>query len=1113
MGNPIPDIHHLTESEKRALLARLMKGRAGSELKKYPLSYNQQRIWFMDQFAPGSAAFNIHQALPLKSVLNIPALERSLNEIVRRHESLRTTFATVDDEPVQLVTPELRVPLPIVDLRGLPAGEHEAEVLRLATLDALTPFELASGPLIRAKILALAIDSYVLLLTIHHIVSDGWSMSIFFKELTALYTAYVLGMPPALPELPIQYGDFAAWQREQLGGEAMEAELRYWRERLADVPVLQLPTDRPRPIIQTSHGAYHLLRLSRPLTDSLKQLSKHERATLFMTLLAAFKALMFSYTGQADLTVGTYISNRGRAEVENLIGFFVNTLVLRANLSENPTFREVVRRVRATCVEAYSHQEIPFPMLVADLRPARDLSRNPLFQIVFQLFNDPTLGAHVGPSQPDEPVIKVEDRTSQFDLAVNMWETQDGLRAKVEYNTDLFDEATVVRIAEHFGNLLEDVAANPDRRLAEMAVQSEVECRLQLETWNQTDRVLPLDRGVTALFEEQVARRPSATAFLCDGHALTYDELNRRANRLARHLIGLGVGPEVIVGVRLERSFDLVVAMLAVWKAGGCYLPLDTGYPAERLAFMVEDSQARIVVTRSQGAERAGAGGVRTVDPGADADAIARQDDTNVPGAARPRALSYVIYTSGSTGKPKGVAVEQEQILNRLAWMWRQYPFREGEMGCQKTALSFVDSLWELLGPLLQGVPTVILPDHRTRDLPAMVRELGSHQVSRIWLVPSQLVALLDDFPDLARELPALKFWVSSGEPLAPELLRRFRRAMPEARLYNLYGASEVWDVTWFDPSGSDREFTTVPIGRPIDNMRVYVLNDGRRPVPIGAWGELYVSGVGVARGYLNRPELTAEKFVRLPFPVGSGALAFKTGDLARFLPDGNLELLGRVDNQLKIRGCRIEPAEVEGALAGHRGLRGAAVVASGHGTADVRLVAHIIPAAKPGPSATELRQFLRGKLPEFMIPSSFITTDAFPLTPSGKIDRLALLKSSDRRPDACVPHVAPRTPAEERIGKIWRDLLKLESVGVHDDFFDSGGHSLLATQLLSRVRNAFGAELPLVKFFETPTVAGLAELVDGSGGRGAAIAAPAITRIHRDNYRVARDEGAVGRP
>ncbi|MFN2168777.1 MAG: condensation domain-containing protein, partial [Anaerolineae bacterium] len=761
-----------------------------------PLSFAQERVWFMDQLVPGNPLFNIDAAIRLALPLNQALLERSINEVVRRHAVLRTTFDTVAGHPVQVIAPVANVPLPLLDLRSLSGAAREAEATRLATEEARRPFDLATGPVLRTSLLQLGDADYVLLLTMHHIVSDGWSMEIFFSELTAAYQAFLRGLPSPLPELPIQYADYALWQRTWLQGPALDKLLAYWKRQLTDLPVLQLPTDRPRPAFETYRGAHLQVSVPASLKVAAERLARQEGVTLYMVLLAAFKALLARYAGQQDIVVGTYIAGRNRAEIEPLIGFFINTLVLRTDLGGNPSFRQLLARVRRTTLDAYANQDVPFPRLVEALQPERNLSRNPLFQVVFQLYNVPSgQGQAAGGSQS---VMAIERGTAIFDLVFSLGEDPEGLTGSFEYNTDLFDQPTVERMFDHYARLLHAASASPDTPLSDLAILAPDEREQLVRGWNATHGESGAGRSLAERFDAQAARTPDAPAFICGDEQLSFLQLQQRANQLA-HLLRLRqVGPETLVGIYLDRSLEAAVALLGVLKAGAAYLPLDPSYPRERLAFMLADARVPVVVTLARHRELL-PGSARTICLDADEALLSAQSTASPPVHPDPDSLAYAIYTSGSTGRPKGVAVPHRQILNRLQWMWETYPFGSDEVNCQKTALSFVDSIWEYFGALLQGIPTVIIPDEVLQDPYALVELLGRHRVSRIWLVPSFLRMLLDAYPDLAERLPQLRFWVTSGEALSTELYGQFSQLVPQGRLYYLYGTSDVWDVTWYD--------------------------------------------------------------------------------------------------------------------------------------------------------------------------------------------------------------------------------------------------------------------------------------------------------------------------
>jgi amino acid adenylation domain-containing protein len=914
----------------------------------FPLSFSQRRLWFLDQLEPGGAFYNFPLAVPFNVAMNTVVLEHAINEIVRRHEALRTVFDAVGGEPVQIVLPNLTLPLTVIDLRRFDKEAQDAEMVRLAAEMAQRPFDLARGPLLRTALLRRGQNDHVFLLVMHHIISDGWSLGIFWRELIALYNAFYVNRPSPLPELPIQYADFAVWQRERLQGERLAELVSYWKRQLAGMPALQLPTDRPRPPVLSYRGAFQEIALPRALTDALRLLSQREGATLFMTLFAAFTVLLQRYTGQDDIVVGSYVASRDRAELEELIGFFINSLVLRADLTGDPSFRTLMGRVREMALNGYAHQELPFEKLVEELQPERDLSRNPLFQVSFQLFSAQVERGSPA-SQDGAPTIDLNRGMAIFDIAVNIWDGPDGLSGHIEYSTDLFDAATMARLAGHFRTLLKSIVISADAKLSALQMLGEAEQRQLLIEWNETFAATP-EVCVHELFEQQVTRSPGAVAIAAHGKKLSYDELNRRANQLAHRLRQLGIDREALVGICAERGIAMMVGILAILKAGAAYVPLDPSYPPERLAFMLEDSGAKILLSEKRTAAVLPPHGAKVLLLD-DASVLAGQSETNPAVAVAPDDLCYVIYTSGSTGKPKGVMAPHRGTVNRLQWMWTAYPFEPGEVLCQKTALSFVDSIWEMFGGLLRGVRTVFLADDTVKDPRKFVAALAAAKISRIVLVPSLLRALQASGIDLAEELPALKYWTLSGEALPYDLYAEFRKNVPQARVLNLYGSSEVAaDALCCDLNTTEMTARAVPIGRPIANTGAYVLDRNRNLVPIGVPGELYICGQGLAHGYHNRPDLSAETFIINPFADATGDRLYKTRDQVRYRSDGQLEYLGRLDHQVKVRGYRIELGEIESVLAEHKKVRevAASVVESrGEGS---RLIVYAVP--EPGADA-----------------------------------------------------------------------------------------------------------------------------------------------------------------
>ncbi|MET0400432.1 MAG: amino acid adenylation domain-containing protein, partial [Longimicrobiaceae bacterium] len=1039
-----------------------------------PLSFAQERLWFIDRLQPDSASYNIPQALRLGGALDAAALERALGEIVRRHEALRTVFREEDGSPVQVVEPFAGFALPVEDLAGLGGAEREARLERRAAEEAARPFDLSAGPLFRAVLLRLAAEEHALLLCMHHIVSDGWSMGVLFRELSALYAAYREGRNSPLAELAVQYADYAVWQREQLRGEALERQLGYWKERLADAPaLLELPTDRPRPAVQTHRGAAVPVELSAELLERLQALGRSEVATLYMTLLGAFQVLLAKYAGSEDVVVGSPIAGRTRGEVEELIGFFVNTLVLRTHLGGDPSFRETLRRVREATLGAYAHQDVPFEKLVAELQPERSLSRSPLFQVMFAL-QDAGGGGGVLPGLRVSGV-GAELESAKFDLSLTLVATAQGLRGALSYSTDLFERGTAERMLGHLERVLEQVAADADVRLSQLELLGDAERRRVVEEWNDTAAGVPADQCIHELFQAQAARTPDALAVTFEGASLTYAALNARANRLAHHLRGLGVGPEGRVGICLERGPEMVVAILAVLKAGGAYVPLDPGYPAERLAFVLEDSGVPVLVTAER--ERRSLPvpeGVAVVGLDARRDEIERQPADDPVSGAGPESLAYVIYTSGSTGRPKGTLVEHRNVARLFAATDAWFGFGGTDVWTLFHSYAFDFSVWELWGALLHGGRVVVVPLETSRDPEAFHALVQREGVTVLNQTPSAFRQFMRADAERGGEL-ALREVVFGGEALEPAGLRDWveRRGVERPRLVNMYGITETTVHVTYRPLSRDDVLDAAgsPIGVRIPDLRLYVLDPARNPLPVGVPGELYVGGGGVARGYLNRPELTAQRFTRSPF--GEGRL-YRSGDRVRWLADGTLEYLGRLDEQVKIRGFRIEPGEVEGVLRRSPGVDDCAVVVREDVPGEKRLVAYMVGEA----GAEALRAHLLRSLPEYMVPGAFVALDLLPLTANGKLDRKAL-PAPDFAP-AGEHYAAPRTPTEEVLAGIWAEVLKIERVGVHDNFFALGGHSLLAVTLVERMRRG-GLHADVRALFITPTIAEIAAALGDS--------------------------------
>ncbi len=1073
-----------------------------------PLSFAQQRLWFLDQYETERPVYNIPLRMPLQGSVDARAVEAAVREIVRRHAALRTTFRVVDGQPVQHVAPPGDFPVPLIDLRGLPEDERRRELDRLAAAEHEHRFDLVRGPLFRASLVRAGNTEHVLLLTTHHIVSDGWSMGILLREFDQLYAAFSSGRPSPLPELTLQYGDFARRQRDELRGEKLEALIEFWRRKLADAPpTIELPTDRPRPKLQTFNGETQLFRVPKPVAQQLAELGRKSGVTTFMTLLAAFEVLLARWTGRTDIVLGTPIANRNRAEIEPLIGFFVNTLVLRTDLSGDPTFRELLQRVREVTLEAYAHQDLPFEKLVEELQPERDPAHTPVIQVLFALQNLPTManGMAGDPGDSDEPTVIAGN--ARFDMSLFMAEVDNGLVGELEYNRDLFDTATITRLIARFQRALAALASEPEQRIADLPLMDEAERRALEAAWSGPRTDVPRV-GAHALFEARARANPHEAAAVFGERRMSYGELDERANRFARYLQANGVGPEVRVGMCLDRSFDMLVTILGIWKAGGTYVPLDPAYPAARLAFMLEDSRTALVVTREGLRDRLPPSQARVVVLEAEREAIASYENGAPPCAASDENLAYLIYTSGSTGRPKGVAMAHRPLVNLVEWQAKADALRPGARVLQFMALSFDVSLQEMFFAWTSGGTLVLVDDEQRGDFDALAAVIAAQSVERMFLPPVALPGVLDALLNAGRPL-ALREIVCVGEQLTltPVTLRAL--AQLDVGLRNHYGPSETHVCTDYPFAGPHSTWPAVPpIGRPIDNTRAYVLDDGLRPVPVGIVGELYMGGDCVARGYLDRPALTAERF--LPDPFGApGARMYKTGDRVRLLPNGDLAFLGRLDQQVKVRGFRIETAEIEAVLLEFPGVRHATVIDHRDPVSGiVSLAAYLVAAPGAAAGSAELRRFLAERLPQHMIPAAFVTLDVLPLTPSGKVDRRALPapEASQHAEHTLVP---PRSALEAAIAAIWREVLGAGEVGAEDNFFELGGHSLLATQVVSRLRREFAVDVPLRRMFEQPsTVAKLARTVVASLAE--ALPASEVERAFDEVERLTDEEAAL---
>ncbi len=1073
----------LSLQERAELERRLVENRTGRARAEriprrqgdgpLPVSFAQQRLWFLEQWAPGSGAYHIPLPLRGKGELDLDALQRALEGIVARHEVLRTNLvASTDGAPVQVIASAGPVPLAQWDLRDLPDQEHEPEMQRRFRDEIARPFNLANDRMVRAAVARLGADEWGMLIVLHHIAADGWSVAPFVRELGALYEGFHTGKPVALPELPIQYADFAVWQRNWLQDEVLDRQLGYWRKQLEGAATLEMPLDHPRPAEQTLRGAAETLAIAPELFESLKQLGQQEGATLFMTLLAAFQTLLQRYTGQDDISVGSPVAGRNRVEIEPLIGFFVNTLVLRTDLSGRPTFRELVRRVREVALGAFSHQDIPFEKLVQELAPERDTSRPPLCQVLFILQNTPR-GTLRLPGLTLQR-LPVDYRSAKFDLQLTVGETADGLRASLVYNPDLFEAATARRLLAHYQALLQAIAQNPDQPAAELAFRTDVECHRRLVEWNATARPYPRDATVHALFEAQAERMADAVAVVFEDATLTYRELDERANQLAHSLRDRGVGPDVPVAVCVERSLELVIALLGILKAGGAYVPLDPAFPASRLAFMLRDTEANVLVTQQKFAGLLPEPPRHVIVLDGGAESIGQAPTSHPIDRATAENLAYITYTSGSTGTPKGVSVLHRGVV-RLVQGSDFVEMTSREVFLQFAPISFDASTLEIWGCLLNGARLVVMPPALPSlgELGAVLKRQG---VTTLWLTAGLFHQVVETEPEI---LAPVRQLLAGGDIVSPVHVRKALQGRPGGVLVNGYGPTEGTTFTCcLRLTSAEQVGGSVSIGRPIANTTVYLLGKDLTPVPVGTPGELFIGGDGLARGYFKRPDLTAERFIPDPFSDRPGARLYRTGDLARYLPDGNLDFLGRIDRQVKVRGFRIELGEIEAALLQHPAVRAATVDVRANGRMDKRLVAYVVLAEPGALSPGTLVHYLEERLPPFMVPSAVVLLDALPLTVQGKVDRRALPAPPDEG-TAAADGSASRSPIEVQLTLLWEQALGGKNIGLKDNFFEIGGHSLLAVRVLAEIERTIGQKLPLVSLFQSPTIEQLARILE----------------------------------
>jgi amino acid adenylation domain-containing protein len=1026
-----------------------------------PLSFAQQDVWSRAQLATGAPISNQVLILNRKGPLNRDALEQAISEISRRHAALRTNFETGDGGPVQVSDKHKSVELAVSDLRGPLGQSSKLDVLRIAADQAAQEFDLANGPLVRARLLELADQDHVLIVTLHGIVADQWSLNVFAYELDALYQSYSAGGGSSVCDLAIEYADYAYWENRRLQDNSIAREIAYWRKRLAGVPpVVELPTDRPRPLQQRFRGDCQCVLFSRELTELLRALSEQEGVELSTILLAAFLVLLFRYSGQDDIVLGSIVHGRNRAETRPLIGLFAHATVVRVGLGGDPSFRELLRRTERSLGNDCQHENVPFDCLLRELRPSRDQSRDPLYRVLFCMA--PTVTARQTAWELAE--LEVDNGTTTVDLQLQLQDKSQGLAARFIYDTDLFDPATIARFAQHFHTLLHSIAANPDGPVSRLRIMSDAERRQLSAQWNGPCAKYPKERCVHQLFEEQVDRVPSATAVVFENQQLTYRELNTRANQLAHYLLKCGIGPDVLVGLCVERSLDMVVGLLGILKAGGAYVPLDPAFPPERIFFMLQDANVSVLLTQGKLAHNLPVSGARVVCLDTGWQEIAKESPANPLKQANSENLAYVMYTSGSTGKPKGVQIPHRAVVNFLTSMSREPGMEATDRMLAVTTVSFDIAGLEIYLPLSVGACVEIASRTVCRDGNELLSKVSASGTTMMQATPATWRMLLEAGWPRGTTLKILCGGEALPRDLASQLLER------ASSVWNMYGPTET--TIWSAISRITSHNGPITIGRPIANTEVYILDSYLEPVPVGVLGELFIGGEGVARGYLHRPELTAEKFIPNPFRKGdSEARLYRTGDLARYLPNGEIECLGRIDHQVKLRGFRIELGEIESSLREHPGVSQNVVVAWEHSPGDKWLVAYVVVRQGDRVTAEDLRGFLRQKLPEYMLPSWFVFLASLPLTPNGKVDRRALPIPKRLETTGETEHAAPGNSIESRLAKIWESVFSMPAVSIHENFFDLGGHSLLAAKLLRRIEHTFHKKLSMAALFEAPTI------------------------------------------
>ena len=1078
-------------SQDKAEIIATLREHSSESVTFCPLSNGQRALWFLYQFAPQSPAYNLTTAMRIASQVDVHVLRRILQALIIRHPCLRTTYSVLSGTPVQLVHDSVEVHFEVIEASLLTRKDLNDQIAN----EADRPFDLEHGPVLRANLFTRSDGDHVLQITVHHIAYDFWSGEIFVHELRELYTSEKLGRTPTLMPLNLQYPDYVRWQSEVLASAKGEKLWAYWKHQLAqDIPILRLPSDKPRPLLQTFRGTSYSFNLEGAIIEGLKAIAKAQGATLYMTLLAAFFVLLHRYSSLERLVIGSPTAGRSRAEFEGIVGFFVNPIILLGDLSGNPDFRALLGQVRRTVLGAIEHADYPFPLLVEKLRPSRDMNYSPLFQVSFVWDKlriqdgqkEAAPGPNVAPSEENEKRLVLEpimagQRGADCDLDLIIIEHEGSLSASWRYNVDLFDAASIVRMTSHFQTLLGSIVANPEERILELSLLPDEERRLLLTKWNGIQSDHGRDKCAHELFEAWVEEKPNSPAVTFEGKTMSYLEVNERANKIAHYLRENGVGPETLVGIYMERSLDLITSVLGVLKAGGAYLPLDMAYPRERLAFMLEDSRTQLVLTHGSFPNDLSAHHAKVLDLTIDRESIERQDCRNPYHMATPENLVYVIYTSGSTGRAKGVMVTHSSLTNAYFGWEESYRLRTIRSHLQMASFSFDVFSGDLVRALCSGGKLVLCPRDYLMDPERLYDLMYRERVECAEFVPAVLRELVLYLEANKKLLDFVRVLICGSDSWYMEEYSRFKRLCgSETRLINSYGVTEATiDSSYFEGMGSDfAPDRLVPIGRPFADVQLYILDNNLQPTPIGVPGELYIGGAGLARGYLNRPELTTEKFIPDPFCIKPDARLYKTGDLSRYRSDGNIELLGRMDLQVKIRGFRVEIGEIESVLSQHPAVRQNAVTTMEEASGSNRILAYVTINGQPGPSTSDLRSFLKEKLPDYMVPSAFIIMDELPLMPNGKVDRKGLPKP-DKMHTVGQEFVAPRSETEIRVANIWQEMLKMERVGINDDFFELGGHSLLLTKIMSRINGMFGTQLSLRRFFEVRTVEGLAEMID----------------------------------